>query len=177
MAEIRGSNILFGKISGHGYVQIVLIFILVLMTVVIAGGIYFFRKETLRSDYLITKVQTLEKDVDTLVRKTTEKKRVINLTVPTIQKIDDIFMTAKLSAEPYSTGLKVTGLIINSTALGHEDAKFRVTVSNQSKEFTINSIPPGSSKKFEIFIPDVALEKATSAQLQCIESSMSYYRD
>lgn len=174
----NGFCALYFNSSNSGSVQVALTIIILIMIVAIAGGIFFYFKEESRIDSLTAKVQTLEKDIETLIQETKDKKRLFNLTVPNIQKIDNIFLAAKLSAEPYSTGLKVTGLIINSTALGQENVKFKITIGEQSKEIpAINSIPPGSSKKFEVYVPDVSIDKATSAQIQYVESSISYYKD
>ncbi len=163
-------------LSDSGSVQTVLI-IFILITLIAAGAFYYLHERAIVNS-LAAKIQSLEKDIEILVQKTADKKRLINLTIPNIQKIDDIFLAAKLSSETYSTGVKVTGLIINSTALGQENAKFKITIGEQSREIpAISSIPPGSSKKFEVYVPDVSIDKAASAQIQHMESSISYYRD
>ena len=91
-----------------------------------------------------------------------------------IQEINNTFLVAELSLEPHLTGIKVKGRIVNSSSLSHENVKFKITVSKQSQEFTLNRVSPGSSTSFEVYVPDVPIKDTRSGEIEYIESMVSY---
>jgi len=149
----------------NGFARIALIAVLVIMAIVIAYGIFLLQGISAR-------VQSLE----TSLQKAKNERR-INLKIPSVQKIDDIFQVAKLSVESHLTGIKINGAMINSTALEQRDIKFKITINDNTAEFMIDRISAGSGKKFEIIIPNIPVEKVSEAQIQCLASSVSYYID
>jgi len=145
--------------------HIALTAVLVVMAIIIAYGIFLLQGISM-------KVQSLEANF----QKAKSEKR-INLKIPSFQKIDDIFYVAKLSVESHLTGIKINGVMINSTALEQKDIKFKISINDNTTEFTVDKISAGSGKKFEVVIPNIPIEKASEAQIQCLASSMSYYID
>ncbi|MEW6213948.1 MAG: hypothetical protein AB1478_01890 [Nitrospirota bacterium] len=147
----KGYGILQMEVPHRGSVYVVFAIVLVAIAVAILYGIFLLRKMY------------------------TEEKRFINLTVPSVQRVDNVFLVAKLSAEKHLKGVNVTGVMINSTALEQKDIKFKISVGDQSAEFIVDRISSGSGRKFEVIIPNAWLEKTATAQIQCLESSISYY--
>lgn len=175
--------------DSKGFVQIVLTIIIILL----AGGIgfsIFLIKEQEKTIKLLTqrieavekrlpKIEKIEKDTSTIMEELQKQreKGLVNLTIPAVQKLDKDFMVAKLSAKPHLTGVMVKGTIINGTPLPQENLKFRITILNSSKEFSIKKLSPGGSKNFEVYVPDVPADKALTARIEHLESTVLYYKD
>ncbi|MGE5894744.1 MAG: hypothetical protein ACM34I_11865 [bacterium] len=180
--EKRRKGFLHGHRSSDGYVQVILTLVIVLMTGAIGYGIYLLRSQEAHIASLSAKAENLdqrltrnEKITDELTEKLREEK--VNLTVPSVQRINNVFLVGKLTVEKYLTGVKVRGVIVNSSALEHDDAKFRMAIEGKLTEFTVKKVKAGSSKGFEAEIPDVPFEKATAAEIQFISSTASYFVD
>ncbi len=103
-------------------------------------------------------------------------KGMVDLTVPTMQEIGNGFLAAKLQVEQHLTGVKVRGLMINATALGHQNAKFKITIAGKEKEFSVNRVMIGGSTGFDVYVPDVPLNATNSARLEYVESLVQYNR-
>ena len=56
--------------------------------------------------------------------------------------------------EPYLTGLKIKGKILNALAVNRKDLSFKVYIRDKSGDFFIDIIPSGVAKNFEVYIPD-----------------------
>lgn len=172
-----------------GFIQIVLTIFLILL----AGGIGFSiflikeQEKTIKSlvqrieavEKRLPKIEKLEKDTSSIMEELQKQKEkgLINLTIPAVQKLDKDFMVAKLSVKPHLTGVMVKGTIINGTPLLQENIKFRITILNSSKEFSIKKLSPGGSKVFEVYVPDVPPDKALTAKIEHLESTVLYYKD
>jgi len=114
--------------------------------------------------------------VDILALRYASQKGSVDLTIPAIQDIGDGFMAAHLSVEQHLTGVKVKGRIINSTALDHENIKFRIALAEETKEFIINRISSGNSTGFAVYIPGVPIDKTRYGTIQYIESGGVYFK-
>jgi hypothetical protein len=164
--------------SERGFVQVtVIIIILLVLSAVIALGYLYYRQQEAKQVTLFSDVQDLQMRVINLEKITESLGKKVNLAIPSVQKIDTVFLVSKLSTKKYLTGVKITGLMINSSSLEHNDARFRITINNVSREFAIRKIKPGSSKKFVVEVPDVEFEKASQAEIRSLASSVSYFID
>ncbi len=164
--------------SQRGFVQVTVIVIIVLvLSAIIALGYLYYRQQETKQATLVSDVQDLQMRMINLEKITESLGKKVNLTIPSVQKIDTVFLVSKLATKKYLTGVKITGIMINSSSLEHNDARFRITINNVSREFAIKKIKPGSSKKFKVDVPDVAFEKAGEAEIRSLASSVSYFVD
>jgi len=80
---------------------------------------------------------------------------VVDFTISSIQDLDNGFLLTQSAQTEHLTGIKFTGRIINTQSVKHKNVTFKITVSGQSKEFTINQISSGNSTRFSVYIPDI----------------------
>lgn len=127
----------------------------------------------------LPKIEKIEKDTTSIMEELQKQKEkgLVRLDIPAVQKLDKDFMIAKLSVKPHLTGVMVKGVIINGTPLPQENIKFKITILDKSKEFSIKKLSPGGSKGFEVYIPDVPADKAQTAKIEHLESTVLYYKD
>lgn len=175
--------------ESKGFVQILLTIIIIVLAGGVGASIYLIKKqeETTLSlqkrleavEKRLSKIDKLEKDTTSIMEELQKQKEkgLVNLTIPAVQKIDKDFMVAKLSTKPHLTGVMVKGTIINGTPLPQENIKFRITILDKSKEFSIKKLSPGGSRPFEVYIPDVPPDKAQTAKIEHLESTVLYYKD
>ncbi len=172
-----------------GFVQILLTIIIIIL----AGGIGFSiflikqQEKTIRTlaqrietvEKRLPKIEKIEKDTTSIMEELQKQKEkgLVKLNIPAVQKLDKDFMVAKLSVKPHLTGVMVKGAIINGTPLPQENIKFRITILDKSKEFSIKKLSPGGSKGFDVYIPDVPADKAQTAKIEHLESTVLYYKD
>lgn len=105
------------------------------------------------------------------------KPALISLTSESYQKINESFTVFIDEVEPHLTGIKIKGGIINTSGVAHENIKFDVTVAEQTKELNIlKRINSGYSRNFELFIPNVPVEKSEYATIKFVNSVMAWYQ-
>ncbi|UCG78485.1 MAG: hypothetical protein JSV21_01220 [Nitrospirota bacterium] len=174
----RDNNPFRSSGSEKGFVQVTVIVLMLLAIIAIGGlGYWYYTIQEDRYATLSTDVDEMNLRLLTLEKVTESLGKKVNLTIPSVQKIDTVFLVSKLKTEAYLTGVKITGLMINSSSLEHNDARFRITIGNVSREFAINKIKPGSSRKFVVEVPDVPFEKAIEAEIKSLASSVAYFLD
>ncbi len=139
----------------------------------------------------IDKTESLQRQMDSLeikiidVRSDVRKLEIdallddikgsVDFSNPNLQDIGDGFMVGKLSVQQHLTGVKVKGRMVNHTALRQENIKLKITIGGYTKEFTINRISSGNSTSFEVYVPNVPIEKTQYGTIRYIES-MVYYK-
>lgn len=164
--------------SEKGFIQVtVIVIIVIVLSAVIALGYLYYRQQETKQATLTSDIQDLQMRVINLEKITDSLGKKVNLRIPSVQKIDTVFLVSKLSIKKYLTGVKVTGIMINSSSLEHNDARFRITINEVSREFAVSKIKPGSSKKFSVDVPDVNFEEVTEAEIRSLASSVSYFVD
>jgi hypothetical protein len=99
----------------------------------------------------------------------------VDFTVPNAQDIGKDFKVANLSVEQHLTGVKIKGRVINATSLRHDNLKFKITIAEKEKDFWINRISSGNSTTFDVYVPDVPLDKAQYGTIEYLESTVSFY--
>lgn len=99
----------------------------------------------------------------------------VDLTTANIQDVNGDFKVCRLAVNQHLTGVKVTGRIVNATALSFSNTKFSITVDGKSKEFTTLSLGSGRSASFEVYIPDVSVKNTSRGTISFVESTVSYY--
>ncbi len=175
--------------NSRGFVQILLTIVLIVLAGGIGFSIYLIKEQekTIKTlsqrletvEKRLPKIEKIEKDTSSIMEELQKQKEkgLVNLTIPAVQKLDKDFMVAKLSVKPHLTGVMVKGTIINGTPLPQENIKFRLTILDKSKEFSIKKLSPGGSKAFEVYLPDVPPDKAQTARIEHLESTVLYYKD
>jgi len=100
----------------------------------------------------------------------------VDLTSKNVQKINESFTVSIDEVEPHLTGIKIRGEIINTSGLTHRNIKFDVTVAEQTKELHIlEEIKSGYSRNFDLYIPDVPIEKSKYAKIEYISFVMRWH--
>ncbi|MBC2732831.1 MAG: hypothetical protein HF981_00550 [Desulfobacteraceae bacterium] len=99
----------------------------------------------------------------------------VNFTESTIQNIGNGFFVTDLEMKEHLTGIKLSGRVINTQSVRHENITFKAFMSGQVKAFTINRISPGNSTKFSVYIPDVDVKMTTYGSIQYQRSSVEYF--
>ncbi len=102
-------------------------------------------------------------------------KGYVDLTIPDVQEINKSFYVSELSARQNLTGVIVTGRIINPQMVTHLSATFKIRIAGQSREFLVTRISPGRSTGFEVYVPDVPVEKSNYGIVEYLRSTVSYY--
>lgn len=165
----------------HSEKGVVHVIVTILLFLVVAGagalGYFVYHQHETKLVKLSADLQNLEMRMINVERVTDTLGKKVNLTNPGVQKIDTVFLISKIKVERYLTGVKIRGIMINSSSLEHNDARFRITVATVSREFSIRKISPGSSRKFVVEVPDVPVEKAVEADIKNLASSVSYFVD
>jgi len=87
------------------------------------------------------------------------------------------FLLVDLATEQTEDGTTVTGSIINSTALNHYDATFRILLTDEyAGEFVLDTLKSGSSDSFEMTIADTGeLTIPDEVRVIYIGSEVGYY--
>ncbi len=101
----------------------------------------------------------------------------IDVTVPVMQEIGFGFLTTHLSVEQLPGGAGLRGRIVNSTSLDHKNAKFRVRAADTTRDFTVPTLPAGSSSKFDVYVPGITAKEVKRIFIDYLESAVAYSRD
>ena len=98
----------------------------------------------------------------------------VDFTDPRIQEIGKGFKLVKAAQAKHLNGIKFLGRIINTQSVRYNNVTFRITVSDVSKQFTINQISAGNSTRFSVYVPDITVEDARFANIEYITSTIWY---
>jgi len=87
------------------------------------------------------------------------------------------FLLVDLATEETEEGTTVTGSVINSTALNHYNATFRIVLTDEyTGEFILDTLESGSSDSFEVTIPDTGeLPIPDELRIIYLGSEVAYY--
>jgi len=103
------------------------------------------------------------------------KKRIVDLSEPIFQNADERFDVGKLEVAKHLAGVRISGILLNTSSVGHKQLTMSVSVAGRTKEFTVNSIRPGYAAKFSVYVPDVKAEDARFAEFEFVRSTVSYH--
>lgn len=98
---------------------------------------------------------------------------VIDLYSKSMQKIGEGFFIVGLETSTGLTGLKLSGRVINSTSLKHENIRFKMTIGNESGELHVPMVSAGNSTEFKTDIPG-ASKDAKTAVVRYVSSSVQF---
>lgn len=104
------------------------------------------------------------------------KEGAVNLTSDGLQDIGKGFTVGKIELKQHLTGVKVSGIIINSTSLNHNGATFRIKIAKSVQSFTVNEINSGASSPFSAYIPDIKIQETNFGNISYDNSTVSYKR-
>ena len=129
-----------------------------------------------KSEELERKVANLERSVRTLLDSLDWARGWgwVDLSRPTLQVIRPGYSVGQASLEQHLTGVRVRGIILNETAVAQESANFRLTIDGQHQEFFIQRLEPGSASAFEVYVPDVPLDKTRIGKFSYQGSTARY---
>jgi len=87
------------------------------------------------------------------------------------------FLLVDLTTEEIEEGTMVTGSVINSTALNHYNATFRIALTDEyTEEFVLDTLESGASDSFEVTIPDTGeLSIPDEVRIIYLGSEVGYY--
>jgi hypothetical protein len=113
-----------------------------------------------------------EMRMDFLMRKLSG---LIDFSTSNVQEIGNGFFLVKAEQEEHLTGIRFKGRVINAQSIAHNNVEFKLTASENTKEFTINQISAGNSTEFSVYIPDVKASDVRFGRVEYVSSSISYY--
>jgi hypothetical protein len=102
-------------------------------------------------------------------------KGAIDFTSTGLQEIGNGFYVVSLSIDQHLTGVMIKGRILNGTSLLHQQAQFNLEIAAQTKDITIDSIPPQNAALFEVYVPDVPIDQAHWGKMSYVRSLIHYY--
>jgi hypothetical protein len=127
----------------------------------------------LRLDSVDSTLRTVQ--LDLYEYKIENEKGAVDFTEPGLQDIGDGFFVIGISVQQHLTGVKVSGRVLNSTSLLHTSVEFQITVGDQSKDFTVASIPSRTAVSFSVYIPDVPVNQTHWGQIKYQRALLNYY--
>jgi hypothetical protein len=98
----------------------------------------------------------------------------VDLSIPTFQVINPNFIAGKFNVIQHLDGIKVNGIILNTKSVGYTDSEFEITVNGQTQGFQIKNIPSGYATEFNVFIPNVPIDKARWGNIKYIKGQIRY---
>lgn len=118
-----------------------------------------------------TKIEGLSQELDL------SKPGNIDLSVYGAQPLNPDFLVVDIGAQPKEGGVMVSGSVVNSSALDHHQARFRVVFDDgREADFVIPTLKSGHSSKFEVIVPPAGNETIPEkAKIKYIGSEVSYY--
>ncbi|MBF0497948.1 MAG: hypothetical protein HQK58_15460 [Deltaproteobacteria bacterium] len=94
-----------------------------------------------------------------------KNKGMVRLNDKNMQRIDETFLVAQLTATTQGTGIKLSGLVINSSRLDYRGIKFLVSVSSQETDIYLGELAAGGVANFEVSLPNISLSTTKSAKV------------
>ncbi|MBF0548965.1 MAG: hypothetical protein HQK60_00380 [Deltaproteobacteria bacterium] len=94
-----------------------------------------------------------------------KNKGMVRLNDKDMQRIDETFLVAQLTATAQGTGIKLSGLVINSSRLDYRAVKFLVSVSSQSTEIYLGELAAGGTANFDVSLPNLSPSTTKSARV------------
>jgi len=101
----------------------------------------------------------------------------IDLTHTAVQPIGEGFNIRVEGVEEHLTGIKIKGQIINGTSLDYKKVKIKISVGKAEQEFYINTISSRHGAKFDVYIPDVPVERSELATVEMVDWLVSFIPD
>jgi len=98
----------------------------------------------------------------------------VELTDPSIQTIDAIFLLARSDVNTHLNGVKVTGRIINTSSITYVNPTFKISVGESENTFWVSRISPGNSTAFSVHIPNARAESARYGTIKYQSGSVNY---
>lgn len=98
----------------------------------------------------------------------------VDLSIPSFQIIDHNYSAGKFNVTQHLDGIKVNGIILNTKSVGSVDSEFEITVNGQTQNFQIKNIPSGYASSFNVFIPNVPIDKARWGNIKYIKGQIKY---
>ncbi len=102
---------------------------------------------------------------------------MVDLTKTNFQPLEGGFSVAVSNVSSHLSGVRITGRILNEQAVTHKQAKFTVSVSGETNEFTIGQIRSGFAAKFSVYVADVSPKEARWGEFEHKESTLSFYSE
>ncbi len=85
------------------------------------------------------------------------------------------FVAVDLALVASDAGARLSGRMVNGTALTHHGLAFRVTVDGVSETFTIPKISPGNSTGFSLAIPGATSAPVTAPSIEFLGSTIGFH--
>lgn len=101
----------------------------------------------------------------------------INLSISDVQPLNPDFLVVDIGAQPKEGGVRVSGSVINSSALDHHQVHFKVVFDDgREADFVIGTLKSGHSSKFDVVVPPAEDKSIPErAKIKYMGSEISYY--
>ena len=94
--------------------------------------------------------------------------------IPEVREVGHGFLVADLSAHPAADGVEVRGRMVNTTAVVHSGLAFKISLGGASATLTVPKISPGNSTGFRVTLPGASADRAGSAKIEYLGSTVAY---
>jgi predicted transcriptional regulator len=121
----------------------------------------------------VKKAQEVLKKEIALFKTSQVSNNILHTGSPEAQEIGHGFLVTYLDAKPNSTGVTLSGYIVNMAYIQHSNATFKISIAGQSKLLVISQVEPSGSYGFEINFPEVPIAKANHCQIEYQNSIVS----
>ena len=101
-------------------------------------------------------------------------KEHVDTTVSILQAVGSDFAVSIKGIEPYLTGFRIKGMMLNKTSVDYDDVTFSIVVGKSSQEFGIQKLSAGSAKNFEVYVADVDVSDTGQAKIRFKEGNLRY---
>jgi len=97
---------------------------------------------------------------------------LVDTSVETLQNLDGHFKVGKINVTQHLDGVKIKGIIINTSSVGHRNSEFKIELGGQERSFYVDYIGAGSQGVFNVFIPAVSPADARYATIEYQQSTV-----
>ncbi len=101
-------------------------------------------------------------------------KGSVDLSIGSFQQISEEFSAGKFNVIQHLDGIKISGIILNKNSIRYSDSDFQITVNGQTQEFQIKNIPAGYASEFNVYIPNVPVDKSRWGKISYIKGKINY---
>lgn len=99
---------------------------------------------------------------------------VVDLHSADVQDAGRDFLVSNLSVAAEAGGARISGVLVNESAVNHEMARFTFSTRGINREFTVRRLPAGGSSSFSVDVPGLPADSTLYGSIHYVSSTVSY---
>lgn len=99
----------------------------------------------------------------------------VDLRASQLQNAGGDFEVGDLTVAADPGGARISGLIVNVSAVGHTMASFRFSARGIDRDFTVQHLPSGGSSRFSVDVPGLSADSALYGSIRLVSSTIQYH--